>query len=265
MTKRTKTMKKVTLVIVSTFMLVLMLGMTTLASEAALKKLKFGNTTTVQKTDRAAFKDYKITVNRRSWIGFDGVGVMSNGMYTTLRVDILNSKKRKINSSSVTVHLEDDYYAQGMYLVNKGTYYLRVTASNPFVFNYATAGIKENSGAKRSKAKTLSRKKARVGIIGINEKKNAADWYKIVLKKPAKPKFQVASLSSKSWDGVKVEITSQSKVVRGTVLLRATNERRSTTLQLQGNKRLPAGTYYVKVSRGTTAKGRDALYSVYWK
>jgi len=262
--RRTKGMKKVTLVLVSTFMLVLLLGMTTLASEAALKKLKLGTTKEDVKTDRAAFKDYKITVRNRSVISFSGAAYLPTGTYESVRVELLNSKRKKINAVTTTVNVSSSTNTSGLYSVNKGTYYLRVRNSNPFVFAYATARVNENSGTRASNAKNLQRKKARVGIIGAGEKKNAADYYKITLKKARKVNFQVSSRSGST--GVAISISgSRIRTATGWIVTNSVDhQKESMRIVGRGNK-LPAGTYYVKVSRARAAKGRDALYSIYWK
>lgn len=248
----------------------LMSGMSTeAAAKPAVKALeKITISASAMKSDTklttvSETRVYQIKVSKPSMIGFHGFSATGSG-YGDLKVDIYNSKNKKLNGNAVRVNSVNDL--AGYYHVKSGTYYLKVENVNPFAFYYGTATVKENSGAKKSKAKALKKGQTKVGIIAIGEAKGKVDYYKMTLKNPAKIKFQVASYST-TGGGIVAEFLPSSNVknVKGSVPLKVSSSYRNHTFELASKAKLPKGTYYLKVYRRNKKSTNDAQYAISWK
>ncbi|MEA4922330.1 MAG: hypothetical protein VB031_03065 [Eubacteriaceae bacterium] len=145
------------------------------------------------------------------------------------------------------------------YGVKKGkTYSFRMSPSYLPVYWYAityqSKAIKEKSGSKKSKAKTIKRKKNRYGAIAAGS--GTKDWYKI---KTSKKKLTIRATAGTN-DRIKVKLyhkRGRTSVSRTLTLSRAYGY----TYTAKGNA--VKGTWYAKVERANSKS--SGAYKLYWK
>lgn len=149
------------------------------------------------------------------------------------------------------------------------TYYFKVDFNDAVVINHKYKAITDKSGSKKSKAYNLKKNKTASGLLMAGE--NKTDWYKIKL-----PKKQTLKLTftTKSNNGVCVEVFSsknlnsyinglahhQTQSMDETVYLAS----RTSNNNRDPYKKLPKGTYYVKVF-GMKGWQQSGYYTLKWK
>lgn len=158
------------------------------------------------------------------------------------------SKKQISRIDGFDTSKTESYYKSNTYGVKKNkVYYLRV-------FNYVGAKIssnvvkvKESSGTKKTKAKTIKKGKTVKGTIGANSKE--ADWYKF---KVTKKQYLKISYSAKTNYGIKMTVYEGKKSL-GSVSPNYTSSKTKSTYVVNAytNKKIKVnpGTFYVKVER----------------
>lgn len=183
---------------------------------------------------------------------------LANSMY----VRLVNANKKALST--------DEYYYKGStasYGIKKGvTYYVKVTSSMRARYTMKFTSINEKSGSKKSKAVKLSKKNRwKHGTLIAGTK--TADWYKIKLNKKSKltiilkpqicnvMKFSVYGPNGKRWGDV-AKVTPYANGAEQKYQLYTTN-------WFSKNYKIGAGTYYVKIERGS--KYTSGSYSIKWK
>lgn len=121
---------------------------------------------------------YKITVSKPSTLAFQFAGFDS----LTGKVTLCDKNKKVISATSVIGKTED----QGVqtYVVNKGTYYYKVTTTNSaYIVQSNASSYTDTAGKTVAKAKALSLNKEIKGYVSLADKKGTIDYYKLTTKK----------------------------------------------------------------------------------
>lgn len=183
---------------------------------------------------------------------------------------LCNSAKKEITSTGDCGFWEEDK----MTLAVKGgnTYFLKVKCSDEeIVIDHQYQEVNDKSGNKKSKACRLAKNKKAEGLLMAGESK--VDWYKITLTKKQVLKITVAQ---KSYRGLGMKVyDSKGEEVYGLdywkVSSSDTLEDPDTLSSLNAPgvgkskfKKLPKGTYYVKIYGNKEAKC-CGYYSLKWK
>lgn len=178
-------------------------------------------------------------------------------IYSQGKWRLYNSKKNTSLSS------EDAFYTavtqvkdiSQTYGVKKNTtYYLRVSSNGNLSVKCKFTKVSENSGSKKSKAKSVKKNKTVKGIIAAGDK--TVDWYKIKL-----PKKQVLHIyfSGRTNDKIKLTFsgsylkTAKKYIVRGN----------TSTQHTYTTERAQPGNYYIKVERNNSKS--SGYYTLKWK
>ena len=116
------------------------------------------------------------------------------------------------------------------------------------------------------KAVSMKKKKAITGVVGIGESAKKTDWYKIVLKKSARITLECDVVSSSN---IYIEVIPSKKItsIRGKHTIALGNERGErgkVTFQTTTGKKLPTGTYYIKVHRNSRNASTNGIYRIKW-
>lgn len=165
---------------------------------------------------------------------------------SSVYVTLLNSSKKEIS--------EEAYYSSNngkvSFAVAKGTYYIKArTYTDYFRIKYTFKAITETSSTTKAKAKALTKGKLYSGLVTATDKNGTVDWYKITLTKsqPVKITFK-GSVSSGQ---VSLEFFGNGIGGSITQSIRSEDADRSFTAETYTSKKLPKGTYYIKVTKST--------------
>lgn len=193
---------------------------------------------------------YKINVKDTKSLAFSITPYdNSNGGGAYFR--LLDKNKKQLTNKSYVVSKRNDEKKFGpinkYYTVNKGTYYLEVSANcSIYQLDSATVNIKNQAGSSKSKAKLL-KGSALEGYFTISDKTSKADWYKFSV--PTSGQY-INFVIAYVLDG---DIIFQILDSNGKILFDSSEEGG----YLEGSYRnwvgntYPKGTYYVKVSKGS--------------
>lgn len=179
---------------------------------------------------------------------------------------LCNSAKKEITSTGDCGFWEDDKIT----LAVKGgnTYFLKVKCSDEkIVIDHQYREVSDKSGNKKSKAYKLKKNKKAEGLLMAGESK--VDWYKITLTKKQVLKITVAE---KSYRGLGMKVyDSKGDEVYGfyygspSSTDTLNDPQTLASKDYSGNlKKLPKGTYYVKIYGDNEAKC-CGYYSLKWK
>lgn len=244
-------LKKILGILTVVLTLTMMLGMTT---SAAIKQ--------VDKVDNSSkYKYYKVQMRKPGIIAFTGFSQNSNGQVGSIKVDICNKKKKKLNGASIKV--KDNTRLNKFFAVNKGTYYLRVKNSNMFRLYYDSGYVKDVSSSKQSRAKSLKKGTEYHGVLGIGESKRKVDYYKIVLRKPQIVRLAMRADSSVSSTTIEFA-PSKSLNLGKSFKYKLKNKEISRQFVTGIYGKLPKGTYYIKVYRTNKKASNNGTYALKW-
>ena len=177
--------------------------------------------------------------------------------YTRGEWTLYNSKKNKMLSPTVVydTNRTDSYYFTDYYGVKKGTTYnLRVQALVGTKVTLTFKDVKESSGSKKSKAKSLKKGKEITGLMIAGDK--SSDWYKVNLGSSAWLKLDLKLYIS---DKVRVEIKGPGIYdTRKIYDYRFNGEK----IKLRWSGKVRKGTYYIQIKPETgTSTG---AYKLKW-
>lgn len=180
---------------------------------------------------------------------------------------LCNSAKKEITSTGDCGFWEDDKIT----LAVKGgnTYFLKVKCSDEeIVIDHQYREVNDKSGNKKSKACKLKKNKKAEGLLMAGESK--VDWYKITLTKKQVLKLTFAV---KSYRGIGVRVYDKKGEEVYELREWFSNDTDNTddpvtlsSKDYSGNfKKLPKGTYYVKVYNNAKDSMGCGYYSLKWK
>ena len=156
------------------------------------------------------------------------------------------SVERKIGTD------EKAFSTKAYYGVRVGNYWLRVKSTTPRLFkvDYSNVAVKETGGSTRKKATVLKNKKWYTGKCVYQDTTTKGDYFKFTLKKP-----MTVTLSMKgNVVSGKLFADVYGTTVNGhfyKVSVNKPNGSCSYKIRTSTAKKLPAGTYYVKVKKDT--------------
>lgn len=179
--------------------------------------------------------------------------VMAHGywtLYASNKKTALSSVTDSYNTAEENIHS----YTQTYGVKKNTTYYLRVNAVGAVTLKCKFTKVNENSGSKKSKAKSLDKNKTVKGIISAGDK--TVDWYKIKI-----PKKQILNIYYSGKTNSKIKITFSGTYLKTAV--KYIQHGNTQTHHTYSTERVQPGTYYVKVERyNSTSSG---YYTLKWK
>ena len=178
-------------------------------------------------------------------------------------VALLNKDKKALSDK---VYYNSKYNDDRVYFgVKKGnTYYLKVTDCNGFYPNYVygirysmTSRIDRDLGTK-SKAKKLTRKADATNTLFVASTSNSTDWYKISVTSKRKTVVRINTAGIKSGN-VYVTVYNGSKKVGSDTISASKKQVDYTVTYGTTYGKANAGTYYIKLVKGTKASGKYTI------
>lgn len=183
---------------------------------------------------------------------------------------LCNSARKEITSSGSCGFYNED--SMNVAVKGESSYFLKVKlfGNQDMVIDYQYKKVTDKSGNKKSKAYKLTKNKKAEGLLIAGESK--ADWYKITLTKKQVLKITIAT---KSYRGLGMDVYDNkgNKVTglhywevtsKDTVNDPVTVASRTSSYSDSDYRKLPKGTYYVKIYTNKDAKG-CGYYSLKWK
>lgn len=173
-------------------------------------------------------------------------------------ITLLKSNRESAYSTEQSYDVSGTSNKKVSYGVKKGiTYYFKVKCYSPTTFNIKTTAVKESSGSKQSKAKTISKKRYKNGTILAGNK--TVDWYKFKLSKKSKVRF---TFTGNTNDTIKFSIyqkrNGKLRLISYSLYGRGTGFK----LTPQSDGKWSKGTYWIKVERGNTYSSGN--YKIKW-
>lgn len=201
----------------------------------------------------ADYKDvvyHKVTIPKNGYMKVEGQREDNYGF----NIELCNGNKKSINPKKV--YLSNSNGFTTYYGVKKGTYYIKVeNISNPYKLRYIFASVSDQAGASKAKAVTIEKGKAKTGLVYITDVKAKADWFKVKLTKKQTLKL---TITSKYNDTLCYQvIPADSK----TTLFNDTIRPKLGTQTISSSDKLPAGTYYIKVTKNYSSDA-SGYYSI---
>lgn len=187
--------------------------------------------------------------------------VNASNLYTYAegKVQLYNAKKTKVLSpiySYNTNYTDSDWYTEIYGMKKNTTYYVTVMSSDGVKINAEYKKVSDKSGSKKSKAKSLKKKKTTTGLITAGS--SAADWYKFSVTSSQKLRVNITPYLT---DDIKVTLSGPG-VRTNTFTIDTTMWGKKDEIYTYGKVR--TGTYYVKVQPATKT-GCSGYYKISWK
>ena len=200
----------------------------------------------------------------------DRTGAMSVSLnefdsnYSSTRyVTLYNSNKKALSNEVYYSSASSDYKVY--FGVKKNTtYYLKVTdcygnvSQNKFGIRYGMTSYTDRALGSKSSAKKLARKASATNTLFTAATSNSTDWYKISVTSKRKTVVRINTAGIKSGN-VYVTVYRGSKKV-GTDTIRASTKQMDYAITYGTTYgKADAGTYYIKLVKGTTASGKYTI------
>lgn len=230
------------------------------ASDARIEPLVFNKTYFVEEQPIDEEIYYKFTVKKQGLLIVSGriYGLGGQNWLATVLYGPDNLTTLYSDTSGSSLFRREAYAA-----LMPGTYFIKNTSSKKKDFSVRFIPYPEKSGSRKANARKLKRGKPVTGVIGIND--NKKDFYKIVLKKPSKVTL-IINTYTETGSGLNINVSTK-KSGRVTVgmyrMLLLGKEKIALNRYLEGKKKLPAGTYYLAVSKPDYSKG--GAYRIRWR
>lgn len=183
-------------------------------------------------------------MSKKGRVAFGSERITSSGGPYTVKYYI----QKKSGSSWKTV-VSTKYEDAAYYGLDKGTYRVVSSASAGNIMALAAQNkyYYSSYGTKKSKAKTISRKKNKKNTLLTTDKAGKAHWYKIKVTKTRSTQIDIKSLGSS-----------------GNIYARVSGKSRLKTKKTNGNLRIygkaKKGTYYIKIYKAS--KSTSGSYQV---
>ena len=154
--------------------------------------------------------------------------------------------------------------------VSKGTYYLKVSLSNPYdvyALKYSFKSVKATAGSSKSKAQTIKKGTVKKGIISASQKTSRADWYRFTINKTQNVDISVCTdtnMGGNTDGGIKISFYEKGKgyAFGKSVLNSEQPEKILFPYSNPSTKKLAPGTYYIKVQKTGNCNG---YYRLKWE
>lgn len=152
------------------------------------------------------------------------------------------------------------------YYVEKGIYYVHVSTNKINQKLQYEIIKKDSSGGKSRGTATLLKKgdNKKYGILGVARGIKDRDYYKFTITTPQVVNIAISKLfSGNDSDILKIGIKKGVSETLGETQL-FMNQKSGTITLPEGPGKLPAGTYYIIISKSPHAKNAGMMYSVRW-
>ncbi|WMJ86687.1 PPC domain-containing protein [Anaerocolumna sp. MB42-C2] len=192
---------------------------------------------------------YKLTVPKTG-----SITVNVESQYSSY-VTLLSSSKKALSDKTYSSLANSNV----CFAVNKGTYYLKVESSAElFRVKYTFKAISDGSGTSKAKAKKLTAGKSLAGIVTATDKTGKVDWYKVTLTKSQAVKITFTGSVSSG----KIKLDFYGGGISGSITetLDTVDEDASFAAETLTSTKLPKGTYYIKITKGT--KNTSGFYNI---
>lgn len=227
-------------------------------ASGADRTLKSGQTTAIYHNSYDTWVYSRFKATKTGYIAVTAAEPVAEGQYSSsIYVKLLNNKK-KAYSDQTYLDNTTAYYG-----VQKGkTYYIATKSSGEFYnLKVKFTKISEKSGSSKSKAQTIKKNKTVKGVQIANKKASGNDWYKIYLPSSKKVTFTIKGGTSSPYGrDLKIKIIPASSRI---YLTGDTMYVENGTAKYSSQGTLPAGTYYLQVSKYN--KMQSGWYSIKWK
>lgn len=179
--------------------------------------------------------------------------------YGTMTAELCNSKGKALTLAYVFSPVQEDTVS---YAVKKGaTYKLKIRALNVndqqyYQLKLKFVSVKEKSGADRKNAVTIKMGNKVSGIALAEEKKSKADWYKF--KNARKQELWINYAGNVTSGNLQFDIydSKMHKLDSYTVIANIKDEKTDSLHNAKQGLKLPAGTYYIRITKSVkTATG----------
>ncbi len=202
---------------------------------------------------------YRFKINTSGLFHFSGKS--TNGIYDTgLKVSLCDAKGKVLETAYVNALTDKE---DTIFVLKKGTYFMKVQTANAYILASDFKSFSGKAGATLSKAVSLKRGKVKQGLFYLGQKGKKIDYYKVVLKRPAKIQLKV---EGKSNDPIVVKVTPAKsvKIKRSSITEEVYNTAKRITLQTVQGGVLPKGTYYIRVYRKSGSSKANGIYALKW-
>ena len=241
---------------------ILLFSMNAAAASKTVKMKKSGSTLTLAtKTTKYEYIYGKFSVPKACTIAVTGNKIGTGGTTYGVGVDLLNSKKKKLEYAYVDAQ-KDGADGAAIWALNKGTYYLKVSGTMRVAVAASYKAVANKSGATKASAYALTRNKTIRSILASGENKATADWYKFYM--PSKVMYM--ELASAGTASVAYDIygPSYAKGIYAGYTSSTKSGRKIYSTAGGVKKAVKPGWYYLKVYRLTTSSNSSGVYSVKW-
>ena len=178
-----------------------------------------------------------------------------------INVTLCDSKKKAITKTKTIGTYKDNFSKKMVYAVSEGTYWLKVTSAQQTLFTMGAkfTAVTDKSGLKMDNAQSIKSGKWYNGLSLWEDTTTKGDYYKFTLKKAS-----VVTISLKGNCGSgKVVGTVSGDRVNGSysgLSLKKIGGKSTWKVQTRASKKLPAGTYYIRIAKDT--KKTNAAYQL---
>jgi len=215
------------------------------------KTLKSGAWSGTYATDYNQTIYHKVVISKPGYITVQGY---SKGSISTpkssVSISLTNSKKKALEGSFLSSGNNFTTY----FGVKKGTYYIAVKNYGHYKLKYTFKAVSDKSGSSKRKATTLKKNKPVKGLLISNESAKKSDWFKIKLTKKKKISFKVNANVS---DYFRVKLIPKNSRIYGTSKLIGPG-----ITSLKTTSKLPAGTYYIQITKYSASSPSSGVYSI---
>ncbi|MDD6065727.1 MAG: hypothetical protein PUD04_04035 [Firmicutes bacterium] len=266
MKKRETIGKRMFVTLAAAFVMILMMGVPTLAAGSLDVELvpngKGAYVYTGRMPDYNTVVYHKLTVNKSGALVVAGASFSDYGNQWGLSVVLCNSKKQPIEYSSSYVSGDD----VATYGVKPGIYYLQVKNQKNYVVSAALQNMADKGGASKKKATTIKHKKTITGVMPAGEKAKKADWFKFKMTKSKKLQLNI-SVEANGYIEFYVYGPSYPKGTRLGSIKSGANQYYSVSGYFSKKKaKIKPGTYYIKAVRSGYSSNKKAsgVYTIKW-
>lgn len=169
-----------------------------------------------------------------------------------VELTLTDANKKAISKKAMIGNAKADA-RKAVYAVKAGTYYIKAASEDQRLFSMSCTqtAVKEKSGADKKNAQIIKNKTWYSGIATYEDKTTKGDYYKFTLTKASKVVFQLkGNVTSGSLLG-EISGDNVNGSFQGITLNTVGQKATKWNVNTKSSKTLPAGTYYIKISKDT--------------
>lgn len=178
-----------------------------------------------------------------------------------INITLCDSKKKAITKAKTIGTYKGNYSKKMVYAVSEGTYWVKVTSAQQTLFTMGAkfTAVADTSGLQMDDARKIKSGKWYKGLSLWENTTSEGDYYKFTLKKAA---MVTIDLKGDCGSGKLVGTVTGDRV-NGSysgLSLKKIGGKATWKVQTRASKKLPAGTYYVRIAKDT--KKTNAVYQL---